>query len=45
MPEMAYCMDNAAMIARAGAMRLRAGHTAGPLLDIQPRLDLTAAAG
>jgi N6-L-threonylcarbamoyladenine synthase len=45
MPEMAYCMDNAAMIARAGAMRLQAGDTAGPLLDIQPRLDLTAAAG
>ncbi|PEN13225.1 tRNA (adenosine(37)-N6)-threonylcarbamoyltransferase complex transferase subunit TsaD [Longibacter salinarum] len=40
MPEMAYCMDNAAMIARAGAMHLQAGHAAGATLDIQPRLRL-----
>lgn len=45
MPEMAYCMDNAAMIARAGAMRLQAGHAAGPLLDIEPRLGLATATG
>jgi N6-L-threonylcarbamoyladenine synthase len=37
---MAYCMDNAAMIARAGEMHLQAGHTADALLDVDPRLAL-----
>jgi len=37
-PEMAYCMDNAAMIARAGAMHVEAGHRSDPTLDIAPRL-------
>jgi N6-L-threonylcarbamoyladenine synthase len=40
LPDMAYCMDNAAMIARAGEMHLQAGHTADALLDIDPRLAL-----
>lgn len=40
LPDMAYCMDNAAMIARAGEMHLQAGHTADALLDIEPRLSL-----
>jgi len=35
---MAYCMDNAAMIARAGAMHVEAGHRSDPTLDIAPRL-------
>jgi len=37
-PEMAYCMDNAAMIARTGAMHVEAGHRSDPTLDIAPRL-------
>ncbi len=37
-PEMAYCMDNAAMIARAGAMHVEAGHRSDATLDIAPRL-------
>jgi len=37
-PEMAYCMDNAAMIARAGAMHVEAAHRNDATLDIAPRL-------
>lgn len=39
-PEMAYCMDNAAMIARAGAVRLRRGESHPATLDVNPRLNL-----
>lgn len=39
-PDLAYCMDNAAMIARAGAQRLAAGHTSPPTLDIDSSLQL-----
>ena len=39
-PPMAYCMDNAAMIAHAGRLHLQAGHQSPPTLDIAPRLGL-----
>lgn len=39
-PEMAYCMDNAAMIARVGAMRLQRGEAHPATLDVNPRLGL-----
>lgn len=39
-PDLAYCMDNAAMIARAGAHRLAAGHTSAPTLDVTSSLQL-----
>ncbi|WP_263785601.1 tRNA (adenosine(37)-N6)-threonylcarbamoyltransferase complex transferase subunit TsaD [Salinibacter grassmerensis] len=39
-PSLAYCMDNAAMIAQAGAQRLAAGHTSPPTLDVQSSLQL-----
>lgn len=39
-PDLAYCMDNAAMIARAGAQRLVAGHTSPATLDAEPNLRL-----
>jgi len=39
-PTLAYCMDNAAMIAQAGAQRLAAGHTSPPTLDVHPSLQL-----
>jgi len=39
-PDLAYCMDNGAMIARAGAMHLENGETSPPTLDINPRLGL-----
>lgn len=39
-PDLAYCMDNAAMIARAGAARLTAGHASAPTLDVAPSLQL-----
>ena len=39
-PDLAFCMDNGAMIARAGAMHLAAGETASSTLDIHPRLTL-----
>lgn len=39
-PDLAYCMDNAAMIARAGARRLAAGYTSSPTLDVVSSLQL-----
>jgi N6-L-threonylcarbamoyladenine synthase len=40
-PALDHCMDNAAMIARAGAHRLAAGDApADPLLDVEPNLEL-----
>ena len=39
-PALAYCMDNAAMIATAARHRLDAGFTSPPTLDIAPRLSL-----
>ena len=39
-PDLAYCMDNAAMIAQAGAQRLAAGHTSPRTLDAAPNLQL-----
>ncbi len=40
MPAMEYCMDNAAMIATAGALHRGAGHTSPSTLDISARLAL-----
>jgi N6-L-threonylcarbamoyladenine synthase len=39
-PDLAYCMDNAAMIAQAGAHRLAAGQTSPPTLDVDSNLQL-----
>ncbi|WP_103026715.1 tRNA (adenosine(37)-N6)-threonylcarbamoyltransferase complex transferase subunit TsaD [Salinibacter altiplanensis] len=39
-PALTYCMDNAAMIAQAGARRLSAGHTSPAALDVHPNLQL-----
>lgn len=39
-PDLSYCMDNAAMIARAGAHRLAAGETSPPTLDVASSLQL-----
>ncbi len=39
-PATAYCMDNAAMIAKAGALRLAAGEESPPTLDVAPSLQL-----
>jgi len=39
-PDPAYCMDNAAMIARAGAHRLAAGDASPATLDVDPSLHL-----
>jgi N6-L-threonylcarbamoyladenine synthase len=39
-PKMAYCMDNAAMIAAAARLKLAAGHASALDLDAQPRLSL-----
>jgi N6-L-threonylcarbamoyladenine synthase len=39
-PELSYCMDNAAMIAKAGALRLAAGDQSPSTLDVQPNLHL-----
>lgn len=39
-PDLMYCMDNAAMIAEAGAARLSAGCTSAPTLEIAPSLQL-----
>jgi N6-L-threonylcarbamoyladenine synthase len=39
-PALEYCMDNAAMIATAGALHLDAGHTSPATLDIDSRLGL-----
>jgi len=39
-PDLSYCMDNAAMIARAGAHHLAAGDASPPSLDVTPNLQL-----
>jgi len=39
-PDLNYCMDNAAMIAQAGAQRLSAGHASSPTLDIDSNRQL-----
>ncbi len=39
-PALAYCMDNAAMIAKAGSMHLAAGHSSPATLDVESRLQL-----
>lgn len=39
-PDLAYCMDNAAMIAQAGARRLAAGYTSPSILDVDSNLQL-----
>ena len=39
-PDRAHCMDNAAMIAQAGAHRLAAGHASPPTLDVDSSLQL-----
>ena len=39
-PPIAYCMDNAAMIAHAGRLHLQAGHRSPATLDIHSRLAL-----
>ena len=40
LPDVAYCMDNAAMIATTGRYKLRAGQTSPLTLDVNPRLSL-----
>jgi tRNA N6-adenosine threonylcarbamoyltransferase len=39
-PRLAFCTDNGAMIALAGALRLAAGQSTGPEIRVQPRWDL-----
>ena len=39
-PELSYCMDNAAMIAKTGALRLAAGDQSPATLDVEPSLSL-----
>ena len=39
-PDLAYCMDNAAMIAQAGAQRLAAGDESASTLDVESNLQL-----
>jgi len=39
-PEMEFCTDNGAMIAYAGAMRLRHGGHAAGAFSVRPRWDL-----
>lgn len=39
-PDLTYCVDNAAMIAKAGAARLAAGHTSPSTLDVDSNLQL-----
>jgi N6-L-threonylcarbamoyladenine synthase len=39
-PRVAFCTDNGAMIALAGALRLAAGQQTGPEIRVQPRWDL-----
>ncbi len=41
-PRPEYCTDNGAMIAYAGLQRLKAGHTVGLELSVQPRWSLDA---
>ena len=45
LPPMAYCTDNAAMIASAGRQSLRSGHQQGPNLDISPTEALRISSG
>jgi N6-L-threonylcarbamoyladenine synthase len=40
-PDMAYCMDNAAMIAITAYHKLKAGHTSPLTLAADPRLTLS----
>ncbi len=44
LPDLAYCMDNAAMIAMAGHLKWHAGYQSDLTLDVDPRLDLHASA-
>jgi len=39
-PRLAFCTDNGAMIALAGALRLQAGQVQGPEIVVKPRWDL-----
>lgn len=39
-PDLAYCMDNAAMIAKAGALRLAEGYSSSSTLDVNSRRQL-----
>lgn len=39
-PDLSYCMDNAAMIAKAGALHLAAGERHPPTLDVAAQLQL-----
>jgi N6-L-threonylcarbamoyladenine synthase len=39
-PDLDHCMDNAAMIAQAGAQRLAAGNESPPTLDADSNLQL-----
>ncbi|HEX7340550.1 MAG TPA: tRNA (adenosine(37)-N6)-threonylcarbamoyltransferase complex transferase subunit TsaD [Rhodanobacteraceae bacterium] len=39
-PRLAFCTDNGAMIAQAGAIRLNAGQTSGPEIRVRPRWSL-----
>jgi N6-L-threonylcarbamoyladenine synthase len=39
-PDPSYCVDNAAMIAKVGALRLAAGEEHPPTLDVAPQLGL-----
>ena len=39
-PRLAFCTDNGAMIALAGALRLAAGQHSGPEIRVQPRWNL-----
>ncbi|HET7932413.1 MAG TPA: tRNA (adenosine(37)-N6)-threonylcarbamoyltransferase complex transferase subunit TsaD [Rhodanobacteraceae bacterium] len=39
-PRLQFCTDNGAMIALAGSIRLAAGQTSGPEIQVMPRWDL-----
>ena len=39
-PRLAFCTDNGAMIALAGAIRLASGQHQGPVVQVRPRWDL-----
>ena len=39
-PDLSYCMDNAAMIAHAGALRIAAGDEHSSTLDVVPQLQI-----
>lgn len=40
-PELKYCTDNGAMIAYAGLLKLKTGHTEAHAIDVKPRWPLT----